>query len=532
MNDKNVTVKRKCTYNMRNAIVNYYLLVMFTFFELFLTSQYAKARTDKFLLFLALTGALVVVVAAISLSYHLDKNSDINKRVIEHKPVFSFSVTDIGFIGFFVCACVTTIISDYKLDSLLGSAGRDNGLLLLFFYLGMYFIVSRFYYFKNYVLCAFLAFGCIISALAVLHFFYIDPLGIMNGYSQSVIDDFGSTIGNKNLISSYMCIFLPFAMMMFVVQKNLSVRILCGVSVVLGYFGLLTAGSNSGYLGFFVMLFFMFFICVKKIDLLYRLCLCLTIMFASGLLLRLFSAIVNDKSKGFEQIGKALVYSNYIYVLLAVFGVLTIALFMMKKSQTIANKWPKTVLSISVILIGVAVVGVCAYLFYKYTFIDTKSDIGSLSQIFRFDDSWGTHRGFMWINGVKDFFKFDFIHILFGSGCDTFYHVFEPHFDVLSARFNNSSTDCIHNEYLNYMITQGVLGLLSYLTVIISVVIRAFKEAKNNALALVFVFPVITYCAQALVNLYQPITTPFLFIFIALCECLSRKSNPANKLDY
>ncbi|MBE6824803.1 MAG: hypothetical protein E7513_05600 [Ruminococcaceae bacterium] len=529
--NENTTLQNKSTYNMRNAMVNYYLLVMFTFFELFLTHQYAKARTDKFILFIVLSSVLIVSVVAISLTYYLDKNAPQKSKVVECVPIFKLSITDIAVLSFFLCAVITTLISDYKLDSLLGKAGRDNGLVLIALYTATYFIISRFFYLKNYVFAAFLVFGSIISLLAVLHFFYIDPLGIMVGYSQEVIEDFGTTIGNKNTIASYMCIFLPVAMMMFVVYKEHAMKILSAFAIAFAYCGLLVAGSNSGYIGLFAMLFFMILVCVRKAEYMRNFMLALTIMLSSGVALRLFSLLFKDKSKGFEKIGEKLVYSKAVFVIILVCAIITFFLYYLKEKEYIKNKWPKNILTVIVISIGAVILGICAYTFYYYTFVDKTTDIGQLSQIFRFDDRWGTHRGFMWIKGMEEFFKFDFFHQLFGSGCDTFYHVFEPHFAELSARFHNSSTNCIHSEYLNYLITQGYLGLLSYLFIIFATVIRAFKISKENRLVLVFVLPVIAYSAQAVVNIYQPITTPFFFIFISLCECLSRKSNPVNKLD-
>ncbi|MBR2714822.1 MAG: O-antigen ligase family protein [Ruminococcus sp.] len=524
-------IESKSNYNMRNSIVSYYLLLMFTVFELFLSNQYVHARTDKFILFIVLTSLLIVSVGIISLSYVLDKNAPIEHRVVEHKPIFSFSVTDYAFFLFFLFAVITTLVSEYKLDSLTGGAGRDNGLVLLALYTAMYFIVSRFYYYKEYVLAFFLVAGCIISGLAILHFFYIDPLGIMTGYSDNIVNDFGTTIGNKNTIASYMCIFLPVCLMMFITYKSRNMMILSAVALCFAYCGLLSAGSNSGYIGFFAMLFFMMLICVKSARLFRKFMLALAIMFFSGKVLRVFSFFLNDKSKGFEAIGKKLVYGNEVFLIIIICAVISLLMYKAKDKKDLESIWPKNILTAIVLILGSLVLIVCGYMFYKYTFIDTTTDIGSLSQYFRFDDRWGTHRGFMWINGVKDFLNFDAVHILFGSGCDTFYHVFEPHFAELSDRFNNSSTDCIHSEYLNYLVTQGILGLSAYLGIIVTTIYRALKTSKENILSLVFVMPVITYAAQSIVNIYQPITTPFFFIFIALCECLSRKSNPVNKIN-
>ena len=252
-------------------------------------------------------------------------------------------------------------------------------------------------------------------------------------------------------------------------------------------------------------------------------------MLLSGVILRIVFSFF-EKSKGFEAIGEKLVHSNVV-IFVALGLILVIAVMhMFKDSEKLTQKWPKNILRGTIITFGVLAVIAFFSLMYHYSVVDTKTDIGALSQILRFDDRWGTHRGFMWINGVKDFLSEGLLYQLFGSGCDTFFYVFEPHFAELSSRFHNSSTNTIHCEYLNYLITQGWLGLLSYLGIILTCVFRALKNSKSNELSLIFVFPVIAYCAQAVVNIYQPITTPFLIIFIALCECLSRKSNPVNKI--
>lgn len=520
----------KHSYNMRNSIVSYYLLAMFTFFELFLSNQYAKARTDKFILFICLTSALTIAVLAISLTYYLDKEAPIESRVVEAVPIFRLSATDYSFLAFFLFAVLSTLFSEHKLDSLLGSAGRDNGLLLIALYLFMYLIVSRFYIFKEYVLIAFLVTGCIISLLAVINFFYIDPLHIMVGYGDSVVADFGTTIGNKNTIASYMCIFLPFAMMMFTLTNKKYIEVTCAVAIACGYTGLLCANSSSAYLGFAAMVYLMLFICVRNFERLKKLALGFTVMFASGVLLRIFSKLMNDNSKGFESIAQKLIYSKLSYILVAVFLIIYLILYAIKVSNIDISNWPKKQLTIIVAVLGTVVIAVVGAMFVHYTFIDKTSDIGSLSHLLRFDERWGTHRGYFWIKGLEAYSQFDFVHKLFGSGCDTFFHVFSPYFDELSARFHNSSTDCAHNEYLNYLVTQGLLGLTAYLSILVTTVSRAFKTAKSNKLILIFIAPVICYCAQAVVNIYQPITTPFLFIFIALCECLSRGSHPANKL--
>lgn len=518
---------KKQIYSMNNSLVSYYLLIMFTFFELFLTNGYYHARVDKYWFFIVSTGLLTAGVLTVSISNHFDKQADIAAKPAV--SVFKMSVTDYAFIVFFVCACITTLFSEYKYDSLTGDIGRNNGLILLAFYLAAYLIISRFYYYKEYVLIAFMIGGCIVSALAIVNFFYMDPLGIIEGLEEWYANNFGSTIGNKNYIAIYMCVYLSVAMMMFVVYKKRYMKILCGVSIVLAYCGLLSAGSNSGIIGLAALVISALAFCVRKPELLRSYMLGLTIMFSSGLLLRILSTIMDNKHKGFESTGEKLVFGTTIFFIIIAFAVVTGVLYLIKDVKQINDHWPKNTLTTLVILSAVAVIAFIAYLMYHYTYVDTTADLGSMSRLLRFDERWGTHRGVMWIGAMEEYSNFDLFDKLFGRGCDTFYYIFEPHFTEL-AKYGDSDTNCAHNEYLNYLVTQGLLGLLSYMTIIISTIVRATKTSKDNLLSIVFVIPVIAYCAQAIVNIYQPVNTPFLIIFIALSEALSRKTNTANHL--
>lgn len=66
---------------------------------------------------------------------------------------------------------------------------------------------------------------------------------------------------------------------------------------------------------------------------------------------------------------------------------------------------------------AVAMIGIMVY----FSCIDTKTDLGSFERIIRFNDIWGTHRGFMWIRSIWIFGDASFIEKLFGVGPDMFY---------------------------------------------------------------------------------------------------------------
>ncbi len=514
---KTVSEETTNKYTVANSLTNYYLAIMFSFFPLFLSEAYAHARMDKYWFYLIATTVLVVSVGLCMLL----SRSEAKRSGEQSKLILPLSVTDIFMLCYLGMAVFSTLLSDYKEDSFLGTGGRNNGLLLLMMYLLMYFVITRNYVQKDYVLIIYLVTSSLIALLTVLNFFYIDPLGMLDGYDEATVVDFGSTLGNKNIIAAFMCIFLPVAVMLFVVGKAKATRIVAGVAIIFAYAGVLCADSTSDILGMMVILPVMAIFCAKSFDYLKRYLLALTILFLSGKLLQLFATIIGGHDKGFEFIQEFLIFHPAMFapIVLCGLGYLLMALIGRKGEP----RYPAKAIQITLTVLFSCGIIAALGLFINFSFIDTQTDIGSFEKLLRFDDYWGTHRGFMWRVGFEEFAKFNPLRILFGTGPDTAYYVFEPHFAELLERFGDATTDCAHNEYINYLLTQGALGLLTYLGVMISAIVRAVRTAKRDPYAMVFIAPVICYLAQSTVNLYNPIVTPTMFIFLSLAEAMSRR---------
>lgn len=510
-------------YAVKHSLVNYYLAMMFSFFPLFLTEQYSHARLDKYWFYLIATGVFLISVGLCMYFSYMDEIRADNKAAL----LTPLTLTDIFMLCFLGFALISTLMTEHPREALVGPNpfvngiihSRNNGLLLLFAYTMMYFLITRNYVKKYYVFIIYLVTSSIIALLTVLNFFYIDPLGMLEGYDESTIADFGSTLGNKNIIAAYMCVFLPVAVMLFVVAEVKAVRIVAGVSILFAYTGLLCADSTSDILGLLVILPVMAIFCARSFTYLKRYLLALTILFASGKVLWVFALIIGDHNKGFEFMQDFLIYNRLMFLPIALCCLLY--LLMMAFEKKIEARYPAKILTIIFVSLFSLGIITALYLFIRFSFIDRETDIGEFEKLLRFDDYWGTHRGLMWRVSFEEFSKYNLFHILFGTGPDTTYYVLEPHFGELS-KFGDTSTDCAHNEFINYLLTQGVLGLGAYLGVMISAIVRGIKTAKTNPTVLVFICPVICYLAQSTVNLYNPIVTPFLFIFLSLAEATNR----------
>lgn len=507
-------------YSIKSKFVNFFLLAMFTIFPLFYTDYYYNIRHDKYYFFLTAASVLVIMISAVVITNSdAVSNADNKSNTVPWYKKLSF--TDYAFGAFIIVCTVSTVFSQDPADAFFGQSGRNNGLLLMICYAVVYFMITRFFHIKSYVFIA-LALGSVaIYLLDILNCFYIDPLGMFASLTdEQTIANFTSTIGNKNLMSSFICIVMPVTIALSVICENRSHRIIYFISSAFGYMALMTADSYSGILGLGAALAVLFIWFSRRISRLKRFFLAVTIMLVSGKILRLFSLCMGDKSKGISEFYNLLVYSYIIWAVIAVCAVITAVLYF------IDRKSPDSILPPAVpIILGVLFalcVAVIIYAVYYFSVLDTKTDLGFLKSFLRFNDSWGTHRGYMWIRSFWIFGDFSIYNKLFGCGPDTFATVFEPYFEGL-MHYGDSSTNCAHNEYINYLITTGILGLASYLSIIFGALKSAVKSAVENPIAIAFSASVISYAFQAFVNLAQPITTPLFIIFVALCEAVSRQ---------
>ena len=288
---------------------------------------------------------------------------------------------------------------------------------------------------------------------------------------------------------------------------------------------MLCADSESGFLGLVPLLMLMFLFYSRNITMLRKFFISLSAMLIAAKLLMVYSIAMEGIEKGFGTMQTVFIYDNKSFIAIALTVGIAVGLWFLEKKKPDFTV-PKTV---PYVILGVYAIAIAflAGLFVRYSFIDTHSKLKGVMTFFRFDEKWGTHRGYMWIKGAEIFKHFNFIEMLFGSGPDTFYTVFSPYFGELSEKFNNTSTNCAHNEFLNYLVTTGILGLGAYLTLFGSAIVRAVKTAKKNPMTVVFIAPVVCYLFQSVVNIANPEVTPLLFIYLALSEAVVRSEKQA-----
>ena len=116
---------------------------------------------------------------------------------------------------------------------------------------------------------------------------------------------------------------------------------------------------------------------------------------------------------------------------------------------------------------------------------------------------------------MECFEQFPVMKKIFGFGPDTFGIVL---LDKTKGNIYGQIFDNAHNEYLHYLITVGITGLMAYLVFISSFVVRVIRKAGKNQYIVAVFFAVLCYSTQAFVNLNLPIATPVMWMFLMLGE--------------
>ena len=521
-----------------NMVVSVFLLLMFAVFPLFVgiyadgqfpfihfDDGFFNIRHDKYYFFV--TMALIAVVAEIMVI--VTKGSpELKGRKLStvFKPL---SFTDWSALALVVSCSLSTLFSPYPELAFWGeinkngvSAGRNNGLFLILVYVLIYFVITRFFRYKETVFTA-LAISCsLVYLLTVLNGYYLDPLNMLTQFKVSqpnVYMEFFSTKEKKNMLASFICVTLPVSIVMSVLTEKLWRRIVYLIASGLGMMAMIIGDSDSAMLGTAVFIAVFLVVFARNAARLKRFFLALCVMLASIGLLRLFSAAMHDNYKELGSIPKALLFSSSVYVLLAVCAAITALLYIIEKQQP-DIRFPKAVSIALGALFGLAALtGFTVFLYFSV--IDKETPLGDMEKLLRMNDAWGTHRGIMWLRSFDVFAAANPWQKLFGTGPDTFYYAFEPYFKQLQE-YGNSSTDAAHNEYINYLITIGAAGLASYLAFTGGALVRGFKSAKSNPAVLCCAAAVIAYLAQATVNIALPISTPLFIVFVSLCEAFAR----------
>ena len=436
--------------------------------------------------------------------------------------------TDICFIALIFIMTLSVIFADYQYEALWGSRGRFNGLVLWLMFFIAYWLVTRFYHFKKWHLYAYLIAACLPEIWGITDFFMLDLLHFHVGGAAEYIYTFVSSVGNINTYTNMVALHFGAAVTLFVLSECKWEKLLTFVAVAISSFAIVMGISDNGLLAAGAIFAFLPFVAWTSRQNITRFFITFSI-FATSVLVTAYlttqhaTIAVADGGSVLVTIGKTKAFM----LLTAALWLLTMViavLFHRKKSAEQEAKTTRAARRIWLVLFIVAVVAVIAVL------VDANSGRHpeiweAYKNVLIFSDTWGTGRGINW-RFAWEFFteKSSFLDKLIGNGPDTYYIITMDNFKHLMKDAGYGIFDSAHNEYLECLVTIGVLGTIAYIGML-ATSLRQMLKNRKNVYAVACGFAILAYAVQAVVNIAIPITTPIFMILLYVGINNSQSSN-------
>lgn len=493
--------------SIAKSVTHSFISIILFVLPLAITNGYYNITETKLWAFYLISGGYIVIQLFLFVAFAI-----INGKVFLKSLSFKFEFIDVAFILFGLSYIISAATSQYGAnDVVFGIGSRYQGALTITLYVLLYFVITRTFSFSPKCLVwAGISFT-IVSVIAVLNGFSVDPLGIYSELSSENKGLYISTIGNVNFYSAYYNIILPPLVVGFCNATDKKTLVVFGIFLLAGALGMVCTASESFLLGFVVaMLLLLLFLMNDKQALKRFIISCYLFIFTLTAYTNLYNSGVVKDGLNFAPSGLMVILSKPVIV-----GLLVVLLtFVLIISKLKPKSMPKIKNVYGILLVVGFVCSVVAIILVNTSFKNV--DLGELNNYLKFSAKWGTNRGQNWMFCVNEFASAPIISKLFGFGPETYYHLTEK-----TGFYVTKSLDQAHNEYLQYLISVGLLGLGAYACVLFDTIKNSIRSIEKNPVAESLLCGLIAYWIQATVNIAQPFTTPILFVFIAVLSNLN-----------
>ncbi len=484
--------------NVRPAGV--YLAAMLGIFPLYYQNFYFNINTCKYFLFLWLTLALAAA-SLIQGAYRLLKGRGLGNRI---------SVSEGALYAFVCCALVSCLLSTDPVKAFTGELGRRSGLLYLLAIAGMTLCLARGSLGYRACLGVFMLSGAAVCLLGVLNFYYVDPLGFYASIDSGQGYIFISTIGHINFFGAFVALVLAFALAGAIDAERGGVRIACQALTLICFVAAIASRSDSVFIAIAAALVALLRRMLASFKTLARALLAAAWFFAAGWIVALLPPAHRELA-GLSAIVVGLGAALPALGALCLAGCLTAG--WLAHSGKCARG---PIRALRPLYLFVGLFAACALLaVIWFTAFDRKTPLGALSNYLRLDEMWGTARGFAWMCAVKSYAGFSPLQKLFGCGPDMVRSVLASQMTPEVFAVSGGVFENCHNEYLQYLLTTGALGLYCYVSFLATALIRLARAGRRDAAARALFAATLGYASQAFVSVNQPITTTIFFVLLA-----------------
>ncbi len=489
-----------------NIIRKVFTLYMIMVFPFVMSDKYFNITVTRTKAFLY--GALmlfILMLVAFIIEYAVAKYFKGEFTLFSVEEESFFLTPDVYMYIFFVANVFALYMSEDKNNALLGTSGRNFGLLMVLGLTITFFLMSQRCHIDSAFLILLFISTTISNTIGFLQHFGMDPFSLREEISAKQKEMFISTIGNINTYGSYLCIIIGLYFGISVFSKKRWTKIISGLGVFTSSLMIITAKSDDVYIGVAALIAVMFYVATanKKIEEYFRM---ITVMFSGLSVMSVLNQGLNGSTKHLNGFAKMVERPSIMILVTAIFAVIWILILVIKiiKNELyikIQNKWVMLLVTLVAILAAIAV---------------TIYGIKNKLELFTFNYKWGTYRGYVWTKAIELFRMGSPMQKLFGYGNESIAMLMRENFYNEMLDITQRTYDNLHNEVLQYLITTGLLGAISYVCLFVSSVRYFIKYLKDTPVVGGCLGATVAYFFQGLVNLNQPITTPYFFFIIAV----------------
>ena len=553
---------------LQNGITTLFLIYMGAAYPLIMHDKYFDITVTKYRAFyIALCIYAVLMVLAVlvdvlgrNVSTGAAHGNGFIGRLRRFIDLHKIMAMDIFMAGFVLANVLAFFMSGNKAAAYTGEEGRRCGLQFVLLAFFLYVCMARYCRIRRYVVVIFMLAGSFVGIVGICQFMGYDFLGLREGLMQSIRNVYISTFGNIDIFASFLCVLVPMAAGAYISsegKESIVIRITAVIAVLTGTGAVIISNANLAYAGVggAMIVAWIWASYRGRIREFADVCL----VMACGVLA--ISIMLGRTDNGYSELdGLSCFVSDSRMV-----WIVSVVVLVVWAAIRLASKWTvkfrgKAALAVSV---GVSLAGIVAVVIYA-----AHNHTG----IFSFEDSWGNYRGFVWRRLMEAYSDFSVPQRLFGYGNESVKAImtdryYDDMMNTVGVIYDNA-----HNEYLQYLITTGIFGAVSYVGLLVTtggVLVRtavsgavmnenesmssqsAGKRSKEKAASrdsrtvrgsktgtglecllgyaedegsmIAVLLGITGYAVQAFVNLNQSLTTPYIFLLIAMAGGLCRR---------
>lgn len=422
-----------------------------------------------------------------------------------------------GLAAFVLATLLSTVLSLGPVSSTWGLGGYYGGLMLVLYTAAGYWALRSYAAPRDLDLLLLGVGGAssVVTVLYVLNIFNIDLIG---AYADTAVYEraqFFSTLGQKDFNASYMAVVLPLVFYAFLSAKGPVRTALYALPALVGGLALAVVDSEGLTLGLAAAVLVL--VCHKDFDTrkLRRLALIAAAFFGWAAWMHWMRATVYTQggTSLLSKFGRPELALPGLALCLAVWALLARRARRGRLGTGPVRLWQ---LGRAVTAVGLAAL---AALVLLANFWPGFPSLGGLHDYLVFSDAWGTGRGTAWRIAWGAWADGDWQRKLFGVGPGMMH-------TAVAAWAGSELTPVMktfyaaHNEYLEQLLTTGLVGLAAWAAFVAAHLRRGFAKWGRPGVAPVLL-ALCSYLVQAVVSIRVSIVFPLVMLLFALLAVLS-----------